>query len=166
MGIGMEAAFQGRFEDARTNTLLSRQIKQELGLTLDYWANAMGLGRLEWMTGDLEAATDVLREACEELEALGETAYLSTAAALLAHFELERGERGAAERWLDVSRRTASPGDRSSQVAIAQMEGLLAADAGQDGWPQLRRALELVDENDSPIWRSEVRILAARALGP
>ncbi|HEX6401460.1 MAG TPA: hypothetical protein VF108_13485, partial [Actinomycetota bacterium] len=163
-GFAMEAAFQGHFDEARTNAELARQIKQELGLTLDYWANAMGLGRIEWMAGDLDAATAVLREACEALEALGETAYLSTAAALLAHFELELGDRAAAERWTDVARRTASSGDRSSQVAIAQMDGLLAAHAGADGWPHFRRALELVDENDSPIWRSEVRIVTARAL--
>ena len=72
----------------------SRALLQELGLTIEYWAAAQNAGRNEWLAGDLDAAADVLRESCEALETLGETAFLSTHATMLAELEVERGNLG------------------------------------------------------------------------
>jgi tetratricopeptide (TPR) repeat protein len=164
-GLGMEHAFMGRFEEGRSLATQARAISQELGLMLEYWARAQGAGRIEWMAGDLDRAARLMREACEQLEALGETAFLSTTAGMLAEVELDRGDRGAAERWLDLAGRTAAPGDRSSQTSIEVVRGrLLALDDDPRAHEHLRRSLELVDETDSPVWRSDVRISVARTL--
>jgi class 3 adenylate cyclase/tetratricopeptide (TPR) repeat protein len=165
-GMGARAAFAGRFEEARRLVSQARAITQELGLSIEYWSGAQLVGRVEWMAGDLDAAARYLREGCEQLEALGETAFLSTTAGMLAELEILRGDREAAERWIGVAERTASPGDRSSQTAIEVVRGqLLAGTRDPAAREHLQRALALVDETDSPIWRADVRRAVARALG-
>ena len=162
-GMAARAAFAGRFDEARGFMSEARAILQELGLSIEYWSAAQLAGRIEWLAGDLDAAARELRAGCEQLEALGETAFLSTTAAMLAEVELQRGDREGATRWLDVAERTASPGDRSSQTSIAIVRGLLLAGAGDPTAEEhLRRALDLVDETDSPLWRADVRMSVAR----
>ncbi|HUF60340.1 MAG TPA: adenylate/guanylate cyclase domain-containing protein [Actinomycetota bacterium] len=164
-GMGMRAAFAERFDEARTFVAQARTITQELGLSLEYWSGAQLVGRIEWLAGDLDAAARELREGCEQLDALGETAFLSTTAGMLAEVEMLRGDPSAAEHWIQVAERTASPGDRSSQTSIELVRGQLMAAVNDPGAEHhLRRALELVDETDSPIWQSDVRLGVARAL--
>jgi hypothetical protein len=127
----------------------------------------MNAGRIEILAGDLDRAATVLGEGCEQLEALGETAFLSTTATYVALVEIRRGERHAAERWLDVAERTASPGDRASQLGIRVVRGLLLiADGDRAGDDHLRAGLELADETDALLWRADIRLDAAAALPP
>jgi class 3 adenylate cyclase len=87
------------------------------------------------LAGDLDEAAHQLLEGCEQLQTLGETAMLSTAAAILTYVEIRRGDRDAAERWLAVAERTASADDRASQIGIEMGHGLLArARARGSGW--------------------------------
>ncbi|HET9671593.1 MAG TPA: hypothetical protein VFQ40_01940, partial [Actinomycetota bacterium] len=165
VALAIQAALQRRFDEGRVLMAEAREISKQLGRTIEYWASAQPISRIEWFAGDLDAAAASLHESCEELEALGETAFLSTSAAMLAEVELERGDRASAERWLDVARRTTSRGDRSSVTVIEVVEGwLLALDGDPAAGGHLRRALELVDDTDSPLWRTDVRLQVAQAL--
>jgi class 3 adenylate cyclase len=164
-GVAMQAAYRGDFEEARRAIAESRAIVRELGLTIEYWAGAQNAGRIEIIAGDLDEAARLLLEGCEQLEAIGETAFLSTAATILAYVEVRRGDRGSAERWLAVAVRTASPDDRSSQIGIEIDRGLLKLARGDlDGERHLQSALELADETDATLWRTEIRLDIARAL--
>ena len=100
----MRAAFAKRFDEARTFVAQARTITQELGLSLEYWSGAQLVGRIEWLAGDLDAAARELREGCEQLDALGETAFLSTTAGNARGGRDARGDPSAAER-LDPGRR-------------------------------------------------------------
>jgi hypothetical protein len=164
-GAGMRAGFKGRPEEGLRLVAEGRAILQELGLTVEYLAGAQNASRLALLAGDLDLAARMLRESSEELERIGETAFLSTTAGILSAVELQRGDRAAAERWLDVAERTAAHGDTSSQVQIELCRGLLALSAGDArGADHLRRAVGLVDVTDSPLWRSDVRLEAANGL--
>jgi class 3 adenylate cyclase/tetratricopeptide (TPR) repeat protein len=162
----MLAAFVGDFDEARRFMALGRNILRDLGLTIEYWAHAQGGGRVELLAGDLDAAARELREGCEQLQALGETAFLSTTAAMLALVEFRRGDRDGAQHWLEVTERTASSGDRSSQVGIQIVRGLLLIARGDpDGEEHLRAGIALLDDSDAMIWRCELRLDLAQALG-
>jgi class 3 adenylate cyclase len=165
-GLGAMNAFLGRFEEAHGLVAEGRAIEQELGLMIEYWAGSQLSGRVLGLEGDLDGAARELREGCEHLEALGETAFLSTTAGALAEVEIRRGNRQEAERWLHVAERTAAPGDLSSQVSIEFVRGALGARAADHAAiERLRRAVSLIDTTDSPIWRADVRLRVAEALG-
>lgn len=164
-GMAFGHAFRGEFDEARRLCAAGRAIQRELGLAVEYWASSQNSGRIAWLAGDLEEAARELREGCEQLEALGETAFLSTSAALLATVEIERGDPDAGARWLEVAERTASPHDSASQVGIELVRGLLLiAHDDPEGERHLRRALELVDRTDASDWRAETRLILAKAI--
>jgi hypothetical protein len=158
-------AMQGSFDSARRMIEESRVLAQELGLTIEYWAAAQNLGRTEWLAGELDAAAEVLRASCEALDALGETAFLSTHATMLAELEIERGSSGEADRWIEVAERTGSPDDRATQIGIQQARGsALAARGDPSAGDHFRRAVELGDETDMSPLRIYARLRLARWL--
>jgi hypothetical protein len=164
-GLAMNTAYGGDFPEARSLIAESRAILVELGLMLDYWAGVQNTARIEILAGDLDEGARLLREGCEHLIELGETAFLSTTAAVLAHVEFQRGNALEAHRWIEVADRAASPDDRSSQIGIDLVRGLLLlADGDPGGEQHLRSAMRQADETDGLIWRSEIRLDIARAL--
>ena len=166
-GLGAMHAFLGHFEEANDLVAEGRAIQQELGLVMEYWAGSQLAGHVAQLEGDLDRAARELRDGCEHLDAMGETAFLSTNAGALALVESRRGDRGEAERWLRVAERTAAPGDIASQVWIELARGMLRAPDGDDAAaPHLRESLRLMDETDSPLWRAEARLQVANTLGP
>ena len=166
-GIGASNAMLGRFAEAHARVAEARAILLELGMVIDYWSSAQLVAFVAYLEGDDDRAGGALREACEQLEALGETAFLSTTAAELASTEMRRGHPDEAERWLRVAERTASSGDTSSQVWIELARGQLRAPDGDEiAARHLREAIRLMDEGDSPVWRSDARLRVASELGP
>jgi hypothetical protein len=166
-GIGMHAAWVGRIEEGARLVDGSRAIVQELGLMIEYWSSTQLTARLAMLAGDEDRAADELRRGCDELEALGETAFLSTMAAELAEIEMRRGDRTEAERWLRIAEQAAAPGDLASQTFIEIARGHLLADTDPEASARhLSAAVRLVDQSDAPLWRTEVRLSAARSLGP
>jgi class 3 adenylate cyclase len=152
-------SMKGSVELARELITVSRSLAQELGLTIEYWAAAQNAGRNEWLAGDLDAAANVIRDSCEALDALGEKAFLSTHATMLAELEVERGHPSEAEHWIDVAERTGSPDDRATQIGIQQARGAVLAERGDaSAGDHLRRALELADETDMSPFRIEARL--------
>ncbi|MGA9159587.1 MAG: adenylate/guanylate cyclase domain-containing protein [Actinomycetota bacterium] len=164
--VGTMYSLQGSFERARVMISHGRELAQELGLTIEYWAAAQNAGRNEWLAGDPVAAAEILRESCEALESLGETAFLSTHATMLAELEVERGNLTEADRWIELAERTGSPDDHHTQVGIQRARGLvLSARGDPSAGDHLRRSVELIDETDMSPWRVETRIALARWLG-
>lgn len=163
--IGTMYTMEGAFDRARGLIDASRALAQELGLTIEYWAAAQNAGRNEWFAGDLDAAADVLRESCDALDALGETAFLSTHATMLAELEIERGFPAEADRWIEVAERTGSPDDRATQIGIQQARGAALEAAGDSSaGDHYRRAVELGDETDMSPLRIDARLRLARWL--
>ena len=100
-GLAMNAAYGGDFPEGRRLMAESRAIVAELGLTLEYWAGAQNAARIEILAGDLDEGARMLREGCEHLIELGETAFLSTTAAILARSSsdaVNESERGIGSR--------------------------------------------------------------------
>jgi class 3 adenylate cyclase/tetratricopeptide (TPR) repeat protein len=166
-GIGMHTAWIGSIEEGRRLVDEARAIVQELGLMIEYWSSTQLVARVALLAGDVDQAAGALREGCDELETLGETAFLSTMAAELAEIEMLRGDRTEAERWMHIAEQTAAPGDLASQTFIEIARGHLLADSdAEDSARHLSAAVRLVDQSDAPLWRTEVRLSAARSLGP
>ena len=127
-----------------------------LGGRAERWSQRMARGRPGGGRG-------ILRESCEALESLGESAFLSTHSTMLAELEVERGNLREADRWIEVAERTGSPDDRPTQVGIQKARGLvLQARGDPSAEAHLRRALALIDETDMAPWRIDTRIALAR----
>ena len=160
--VGTMLSLQGAFEQARAMISHSRGLTRELGLTIEYWAAAQNAGRNESLAGDPDTAVEILRDSCDALESLGESAFLSTHATMLAELEVGRGNLTQADRWIDVAERTGSPDDRATQVGIEQARGLvLAARGDESAGDHLRRAVALMDETDMSPFRVGTRIALA-----
>jgi tetratricopeptide (TPR) repeat protein len=124
-------AMCGRFDRARAIGADARQHLAEVGHGLFLANLAQSTGHVEELAGDLDAAEAEYARSRADLEALGESSYLSTVAGLHARLLARRGRPGQAEMALEVARRRGSPDDVSTQSLILQTEGLLAAAVGQ-----------------------------------
>ncbi|MBA3364895.1 MAG: hypothetical protein H0U03_03795 [Actinobacteria bacterium] len=131
MGIASADAFEGRFEEARGQAAASRSIYKDLGQRLAYGRTSTIEGNIELLAGDPEAAERALREGVELLESIGETANLSTIAALLAE-AMNRQERyDEAERFSELSERAAAPEDLASQIGWRSTRATVLAQRGE-----------------------------------
>ena len=143
----------GRFEQARS--LLSETIAQlnERGLAL-FAAYAMGAAwRIEMLAGDDVAAERVARQGCEELERLGEHAWLSTHACQLADALYALGRYEEAEQWALRGLALGSKDDLATQHSGLRVRSRLLALSGD-----LSAAFALAEEvnrlsetSDDPI---------------
>jgi ATP/maltotriose-dependent transcriptional regulator MalT len=124
-------AMCGRFDRARAVGADARQHLAEVGHGLFLANLAQSTGHVEELAGDLDAAEAEYARSCTDLEALGESSYLSTVAGLHARLLARHGRPGQAEMALEVARRRGSPDDVATQSLILQTEALLAAAAGE-----------------------------------
>ena len=143
----------GRFDQARS--LLGETIAQlnERGLAL-YAAYSMGAAwRIELLAGDDIAAERVSRQGCEELERLGEHAWLSTHACQLADALYALGRYEEAEQWALRGLALGSKDDLATQHSGLRVRSRLLARSGD-----LSAAFALAEEvnrlsetSDDPI---------------
>ena len=124
-------AMCGRFGQARAIGTEARQHLAEVGLGLFLANLAQSTGHVAELAGDLDAAEREYERSCGDLEALGESSYLSTVAGLYARLLARRGRRAEALAALESARRHGSPDDVATQSLVGQVEGLLAAAAGE-----------------------------------
>jgi tetratricopeptide (TPR) repeat protein len=120
----------GRFDQARS--LLSETIAQlnERGLAL-FAAYSMGAAwRIEMLAGDDAAAERVSRRGCEQLERLGEHAWLSTQACQLADALYTLGRYEEAEQWALRGLALGGKDDLATQHAGLRVRSRLLARAG------------------------------------
>ena len=121
----------GGFEQARTIGADARQHLAEVGHGLFLANLAQSTGYVEELAGDLDTADAEYARSCADLEALGESSYLSTVAGLHARLLARRRRPAQAEMALELARRHGSPDDVATQSLVRQAEGLLAAAAGE-----------------------------------
>jgi predicted ATPase/class 3 adenylate cyclase len=143
-------AMRGDFRKARELLAAGRQALAELGFTLMVAMSAQEAHYVEILAGDPAAAARISRESYVQLEPLGERAYLSTAAALLAHALGELDELDEADHFSRVSEETSSPEDVFSQVLWRSGRAKIRARRGELGEAEAlaRDAVALADKTD------------------
>jgi predicted ATPase/class 3 adenylate cyclase len=143
-------AMRGDFRVARQLLAEGRQLLADLGFTLLVAMTAQEAHYVEMLAGDPAEATRILRESYAELEPMGERAYLSTAAALLAHTLDAQGELAEAERFSRVSEEAAAPEDVFSQVLWRSARAKIRARQGElaEAEALAREAVALAGKTD------------------
>jgi predicted ATPase/class 3 adenylate cyclase len=143
-------AMRGDFVTARALLARGRQALAELGFTLMVAMSAQEAHYVEILAGDPAAAARISRESYAQLEPLGERAYLSTAAALLAHALGDLDELDEAEHFSRVSEDASSPEDVFSQVLWRSGRAKICARRGDLGKAETlaREAVVLSEKTD------------------
>jgi tetratricopeptide (TPR) repeat protein len=156
-------AMCGRFEQARAIGADARQHLAQVGHGLFLANLAQSTGYVEEIAGDLDAAEREYERSTADLEALGESAYLSTVAGLHARLLARRGKRGPAEAALERARRHGSPDDATTQSLVRETEGLLAAAEGEADRARaaVADALQLEAGDEVPDSAGEAYVTAA-----
>jgi len=155
-------AMLGHFDAARDLIGRARALAEELGLEATLAAQVTtGVGEIELLAGDPEAAERELRPACETLERIGELGYLSSAAPPLADALYLQGRDDEAflvtERW-DPKRLTV-PEDVDAQVGWLRVRAKLLARRGD-----FEAAERLAREATARTARTDFLDLHARAV--
>ncbi|HET7855268.1 MAG TPA: tetratricopeptide repeat protein, partial [Gaiellaceae bacterium] len=144
----------------------------ELGMTLTAVGTARDEALIERYAGDAAAVERLLRPACDDLRAMGETGFLSTEVGELADAYYELGRYDEAEEASEESERLAQQGDVGSQVVWRRVRAKLLARRGEDDeavrlvreaieWADTTNQLELLGDAYRDL--AEVERLAGRA---
>jgi tetratricopeptide (TPR) repeat protein len=113
---GAAEAARGNVDQGRALVARGRTILLELGVTVDAAAMSQSAGMVEMQAGDPAAAERALREGFDTLSHLGEKAYLSSVAALLADALCSLGRDEEADGLTRISEENAAPSDMHSQI--------------------------------------------------
>ena len=108
-------AMVGQFDLARRLLATGQALCAELGLTLNA-ATAQNEAFVELLAGNPAAAEVSLRAGYRALEEMGERAFRSTTAALIARALLEQRRDAEAEEFAALSARLTARGDRLTQI--------------------------------------------------
>jgi len=147
---GILEAMRGRFDEARALLAAGDVAAEELGQTIWLAVGGMACSDVETLAGDYASAEAAARKSCEELEALGDTGYRATAAALLAEALYALDRHDEAEREAKLAEELAAPDDRLSHGLLRQVLARLAASAGRHAEAEAlaREAVELFAATD------------------
>ena len=156
-------AMCGRFGQAQAIGAEARQHLAEVGLGLFLANLAQSTGHVAELAGDLDAAEREYQRSCDDLQALGESSYLSTVAGLHARLLARRGRPMGALTAVELARRHGSPDDVATQSLVRQAEGLLAAAAGQTDLARaaVADAIQREPEDEAPDSVGEAYLTAA-----
>lgn len=128
---GALAGMQGRPDEARTCIAHGREVLEDLGARLSWAGSGIPAGLTGLLIGEPREAEEALRPACELLEEIGETGYLSTAVGYLAQVLYEQGRYEEAERFTRRGEETAAPDDFESQIHWRSVRAKLMAQRGE-----------------------------------
>jgi class 3 adenylate cyclase/tetratricopeptide (TPR) repeat protein len=148
---GLLLSMLDRFEEAWAVAVPANDHARELGFpTWGGW-----LGEIALLEGDHEAAATHLREACEALEASGNTGNLSTAAPKLGRALCALGRYDEAELLAQQGRDLGDPEDISTQQTWRQAQALVHSARGHHAEAELlaREAVDLSLRSDSLFYR-------------
>ena len=148
--LGRMLACRGEFERSRAAYREGTEIPRELGQIREAASSCMGMAFIEQRAGDLEAAEAVLRAGVDELETLGDTAYLSTAVCVLAEVLFSRGQYEETARLSAHAKETSLTSDLATQSYVAILDARLAAQRGDcaEAEDLARRAVEILGDAD------------------
>jgi tetratricopeptide (TPR) repeat protein len=120
---GQRADAQALYEQAMT-------IRRDIGMRLHASASNIQ-ATLDLWAGDFESAAVRLRTICRDLTAMGEKAFLSTAASDLAQALIDLGELNEAEEALRTAEEVGAGDDIATQVGIRAARARLLARRGR-----------------------------------
>jgi tetratricopeptide (TPR) repeat protein len=124
------------------------------------------MARVENFGGNIEAASDFLRQCCDGLHAAGEASYLSTVSGEFALVLCEFGRFADAHERAEDSRRLARADDIASQILWRTAEALVLLDRGAQGEAEtlVREAIAMLAETDMIEYRGHASRALARVL--
>jgi tetratricopeptide (TPR) repeat protein len=160
-------ALGGGFDESRTAVEHARRTYEELGQPiLAAVSCSFVAGFTEMLSGDYQAAEQVLRASAEDLEQRGEDAHLATRAAELAGAIYAQERFAEAAEWIQIARRHSASDDLSAQFTWRAVHAKIIASLGEMGEAEelAREALELVDRTDAVNQRADVRLDLAQVL--
>ena len=126
----MAMAKQGRFEDARERYRRGFGGLEDLGARMWTAGARYSTGWIELMAGDLAEAERELRKGIDELRSMGEQAYLSTQAALLAEVLYAQDRLEEADEMAGMARGTGASDDLSTQWQSRAVQAKVLARRG------------------------------------
>ena len=128
---GLLRAMRGEFDEGRRLIRKARATFSEFGLRLTAVATARDEALVEHYAGNTAAVERLLRSACDELRAAGETGYLSTQVGELAEALYDLGRYSEAEEASRESERLAQPTDAATQYLWRGVRAKLLARQGE-----------------------------------
>ena len=143
-------AMIGRFDSAREGLDLACRTLEDLGFITATSSFALFDGYVELLAGDLVRAEERLKLGLSRLEEMGEKAFVSSLAALLAEVLYRQGRHDEAKRLVDRSEETAAPDDLAAQITWRTVRAKILAATGrlEDAEVHARRAVSLAEETD------------------
>jgi len=124
----------------------------DLGFTLSAAITSLHSGPAEVLAGDLERAEAELRADYETLQAMGDTGYTPTVAALLAEVLHAQGRDREAGELAEVCREKASPHDVGAQYQWRSIQARLLAAEGRiaEAEALAQESVRLIRTTDQP----------------
>ena len=143
-------AMIGRFDAARELLDSACRTLEDLGYVTQSSSLTQYEGFVEILAGDLARAEQRLALGLGRLEEMGEKAFVSSSAALLAEVLLRQGRHKEAERFIDRSQETAAPDDLVAQIAWRTVRAKILVTAGrlEEAEALARRAVALAGDTD------------------
>ena len=128
----------------------------------------LGQGGVQMMaiSGDLDRAIEVGRQAIADLQAMGETGFLSTSAGFLACVLAEAGRDDEAAAMAELCERSAGPDDFSSQALWRQARSRILAARGELDRAEVlaREAVGYTEPSDYLLAHADARMALGRVL--
>jgi class 3 adenylate cyclase/tetratricopeptide (TPR) repeat protein len=164
--LGRLAAMGGHFDEARVLVERGRNVLREAGSTIWYLATSQAPAQVEELAGNYEVALQVLREAFDELDALGEHAFTSTNAMIMSSLlcRLDREEEAA--EWIEIARRLSPASDIATLAGVDYVEAIVLARRGEldAAHERAERALRQAEKSDFWDLRAGSREAAAEVM--
>jgi class 3 adenylate cyclase/tetratricopeptide (TPR) repeat protein len=159
-------ASTGHYEEARSLLDATMEQVRERGM-MTLAAISMQTGwRIETLAGDLAGAERVARSGIEELEPLGERAWLSTQECQLGETMYALGRFEEAERWATLGLEHGGPGDVLTQSMGLQLRAKVLARRGESNaaLSLARQADALARSTQAPLVHGDAALAMAEVL--
>jgi class 3 adenylate cyclase/tetratricopeptide (TPR) repeat protein len=159
-------AYRGEFTDARSLFADTLARMRERGMAVGT-AIVMQAGyQIETLAGDIAAAEHAARQGVEQLEQLGEHAWLSTSACELAEALYALGRLEEAERWVLRGLELGGAGDIFTQVLAGSVRGKIAAREGDfvEALSLAEGAVHLTATTQAPLETAQARLALGEVL--
>ena len=159
-------AISGRVDEARAAHAREHSALTDRGMRLGAAISAQGAWEIEMAAGDLVEAERVARAGCEQLEAIGDRAWLSTQACQLAESLYCLGRYAEAEEWVRRGLDFGDTEDASTQLMALGIQAKLAARSGSyDAARQFASAaFTLAESTEAPLLEGRLAVDYAEVL--